>query len=625
MLEQFFNWASQYFSYTAGLWAISLIVPLIIIYLIKPRPRKKKIPALMFLMKENKKLSKNSLFQRLIKNPILLLQILIILIAAAAIAKPFILVSESSYVENTILVIDSSASMQAKYSGEFGDSDSRFKKAIELAQINLGEKNTVIIAASTPEIALKNEEKETTKSFLQNLKPKDTRSGLFDAILSSTNFAKEGDVVVVISDFIETESDKGIDTAKKILKSRGIKTQFISLIDETSKIIKNVGIISVEVSDKFTTVHIKNFNDVEETVGISVNGKSNSNISANQLNIDPKSQEMFSFSNMPGITTVKITVPGDEFELDNTAFVSTPTTNKVDLLYINSKRSKYLGTALDVLDNINLKEAGPPKISIGSEPIILLGEITPNLLLPQTFRNIEKKVKNGAALIITSHDDMFQIDYKGMLPILLNDDGFMNDSTVFIDQVNPLTKDINFGKISKHFNVSAQEGVNVIASTNTGVPILAFKKHDEGTVVYYGIFDENSDFKRDMYYPIFWKRLTDFLVNKVSLRNINKKTGDLLSFTEPTSVLTPTGNVKTNILKFTKQGVYELEDKKIVANLASVKESNINSNGVLQKALSDPIEKKEEMVPENISKYVIYGLLAFLFLELLALKIRGDI
>ena len=232
ILNSFFNWASQYFAFTDGLWAVLILLPLLIFYLIKPKPRQKTIPALLFLMQEKRKLNKNSFFRRIMNNPILLLQILIILVIAASMAKPFILVEESKFVENTVVILDVSASMQAPYSGNLGNAPSRFDKAIELAKQNLGASNTLILAGTIPEVTIDEKSRDECINTLENLKPTDSRSALFDAILTATNYAKTDDIVVVISDFIETESDNDLNVAKKILKSKGIKTKIISLVDE---------------------------------------------------------------------------------------------------------------------------------------------------------------------------------------------------------------------------------------------------------------------------------------------------------------------------------------------------------------------------------------------------------
>ena len=45
---------------------------------------------------------------------------------------------------------------------------------------------------------------------------------------------------------------------------------------------------------------------------------------------------------------------------------------------------------------------------------------------------------------------------------------------------------------------------------------------DVAPVLYYGIFDEESTFKTAMYYPIFWKRLIDFMTDQTELSSLNK-------------------------------------------------------------------------------------------------------
>ena len=119
-----------------GLWWLLALVPLIIIYLIRPRPKKKSIPALMFLIKENAKSDKRSFFRRFVRDPLFLLQIIILIAFAIAIAQPFITVKEDVFVETTALVVDASASSQVEIDGK-----TRFERTIEIAKENVGSEN----------------------------------------------------------------------------------------------------------------------------------------------------------------------------------------------------------------------------------------------------------------------------------------------------------------------------------------------------------------------------------------------------------------------------------------------------------------------------------------------------
>ena len=67
------------FENASALYLSLIMVPVILLYLLRPKPRPIKIPSLMLLSSERKKKLK-SLFDKLIKDPLLLLQLLAIMI-----------------------------------------------------------------------------------------------------------------------------------------------------------------------------------------------------------------------------------------------------------------------------------------------------------------------------------------------------------------------------------------------------------------------------------------------------------------------------------------------------------------------------------------------------------------
>ncbi|HDJ38538.1 MAG TPA: hypothetical protein ENF24_05080, partial [Methanosarcinales archaeon] len=112
---------------TMAIWAFFLtVIPLIIIYLLRPKALTVVIPSVMFFtqMTEQKKEYARTL-NRIIKDPLFLLQLLVLIALIIAIASPFIEESKRISGGHTIIVLDGSASMQA------GD---RFDDAIDLAK-----------------------------------------------------------------------------------------------------------------------------------------------------------------------------------------------------------------------------------------------------------------------------------------------------------------------------------------------------------------------------------------------------------------------------------------------------------------------------------------------------------
>src|SRR5574337_666399 len=112
---------SLQFANQAGLYALLSIIPLIIIYLLRPRPLKVKIPSLMFLMDIERKKRLN-IFRKFLKDPLFLIQLFVLTLVSLAVAAPFIMANEEAGGGHTVIILDASASMQA---------DGKFERAVE--------------------------------------------------------------------------------------------------------------------------------------------------------------------------------------------------------------------------------------------------------------------------------------------------------------------------------------------------------------------------------------------------------------------------------------------------------------------------------------------------------------
>ena len=145
-----------------GLLALIAVAVFIILYLRRPKPQEKVIPSLMFIMKEDKKSKQYSFFQRLMTNLLFLLQLLSILGLSLVAAAPFAKLKYDVTLENTVIILDVSASMQSKEK-----SVSRFDKAFDEAKKVLSGSNSIIMAENTPLIVLKMKTRQLLKMSFQ--------------------------------------------------------------------------------------------------------------------------------------------------------------------------------------------------------------------------------------------------------------------------------------------------------------------------------------------------------------------------------------------------------------------------------------------------------------------------
>jgi hypothetical protein len=616
--------AADHLLYTAGLYALLSLIPLILVYLIRPKPKKETVPALMFLMKETAKSDKRSFLRRIVRDPLFLFQLLLLISFAIAIAKPYMTTTEDVFVEKTAIVVDGSASSQVSIGGT-----TRFERAIEAAKSELGTKNAVIVMSSVPELIIDDADSAKAKDELDRIKPRDTPTGIFDSIIFAGNYVKNNDKVVVISDFIETASEKDYTAAKKILESKGIIVKLVNLRQSEGRLAQNIGIVDIDVGETETAVQVKNYNAENETVSLDLEG---ANLTTKQALIDAKGVEVINFPTPAGVSKFSIKPSGghDDFSLDNDAYISSQSMDSILLLLISNKVTKYMTTALSVVPGITVETGAPPKVPNIYHQIIIISNINKDLVLPGTMKSIKKKVEEGAMLIVVAQPDLFSADFEGMLPVerTTNSGPVMIEHDVYITstQESTLTDDINFGRVTRYLKVKPKDGAITIAETTNNVSMVVLKSYEKGTVIYFGMMDDYSTFKEDIFYPVFWKRLFDVAIKKQDLSSLNFRTGKLLNLLKEQKVTAPFGKVTTDTLLLTRQGIYRTEELAFAANLLSEQESNVNGEEAGEKiGVFEDESKKLETVNFELTTYFIIGLLVLVFLELLWIKFRGDL
>jgi hypothetical protein len=337
-----------------------------------------------------------------------------------------------------------------------------------------------------------------------------------------------------------------------------------------------------------------------------------------------------SFDTPEGVTEIVIKEK-DDFMTDNTVWLSTPADNNIDVLVFTNNQEAFEKSKLKIAFGliqknfpitINVQYAVPPKVPDLNHDIYLFFDVRPDFLLPGNIEGIRERVEEGAALIVTAQNGIFAIDFKGLLPINYVGEGA--SAEVIAPEENLLTKDIDFGQVQKYFRVSANEGVTIVAQAGED-PLVTINKLGKGTIMYYGYLEGLESFSNENSYPVFWRRVIDLATNRPTLNSLNVKTGTLLTFPKEVKVKTPTERLVTQLIRADDAGLYVLEDRTIAANLLSDLESNTNRPSALEKESTGDAEASENKLPKELSEiFLIIGLIIVL-LELIYIKLRGDL
>ncbi|MBR9692341.1 VWA domain-containing protein [Candidatus Woesearchaeota archaeon] len=602
---------SSFFLNPAGIVTAFVLIPFIILYLIRPKPHHERIPSLLFIMKDTGKTNVNSFFRTFLKDILFLLHFLLLLLLIAAVMQPYIEVPHSFLAEQTILLVDASASMQS------GD---RFDRAIAIAESNLGRENTVITITGNPAVLLERAGAGKAKDTLKTLEPTDTETSISDALHLASSYAGAGTRVVIISDFIATAGDRDFDTAAALIESSGASVEYEHVTSNAN----NVGIIDLAVGPTESQLWIKNYNRRPADITLKISE------AEQQVLLGPGESKEITFNTPPGIAKISIEEE-DDLDADNTVWTSTPEENEVDVLFITNDRTaveqSHAILALKVISQnfptkFNVEFAEPPKMPKLNHDIYFFYEANLDFILPGYVKDLKEQVENGASVVIFTQEALFSIDWQGLLPVSPVEESSGQRGAIVPNQ-EVVTEDIEFGQANEYLRVKTAENGIVIASIGDD-PVIVMAQPGKGNILYYGIDDEKASFSRNPSYPVFWRRVLDRLTHRPSLENLNVRTGGILTFPTETKVKTPGGTLTGTIIPVERAGLYTYRDRTLVANMISDEESELNKPVNLTRAIGQEGNGSTDKVPKDLSDYLLWLALALLILEIIYLKYRGD-
>lgn len=307
------------FEFSQGLAALAGIIPLTIIYLLRPRPKNIILPSLMFVRRISQNLldSRRTLSKR-ITDPLFYLQLLALIFLSMAIAGPLI-EDVKADAQKVIIIMDSSASMSAP---------DRINEAKSIAIERLGQENTITAAESIPVLLAKSLSAKDAETVIDGMEAKHTPSDIPRAILTAIN-EKENEYgkIVVISDF-ETWEGRAPETYIRIANTKNMELEFRQVGNKTA----NYAIVDGYLKDSNDgtyeyTCTIRNFNDESVKLDVLMESGSDSGSGtkvSNSVQLAEYGSQQIKFSKIPqGISTVKI-LNEDAIPCDNIACISIP-------------------------------------------------------------------------------------------------------------------------------------------------------------------------------------------------------------------------------------------------------------------------------------------------------------
>jgi len=618
-----------------ALAALLSVIPLIVIYMLRPKPKVLSIPSLMFVLKLEKERKRvYASLTKIVQDPLFLVQLLMLILLFIAAAGYYYTSQEPLSGEHTVLVLDTSASMQV---------ESRFADAVGIADGYVSKKNSIILASDTPLLALESGGASAAKDILYQVKPGAGTADLSAAITTGMRLlSREGGRIIVVSDFTNSKGDDPV-ASKSLAESYGIKVNFVKV----GKPADNIGIINgwIEATDGnygYTGV-IKNYRDHNESVEVDTGRAASGNSSTSfSLDVPAGGTNQFTLGNLgPGITTVQLNVK-DSLPFDNQAYISIPDASEQRILYVTDNGKLPSKTALSLLPNSNLSVLKSVPADLNNYSLVVLAEKeTP--IANDSVGRIENYVRNGGnAIFIASGaltPEKTEVNLIKILPVkpleVANEENGLEIKEV---QQSSITRDIKIDEISvrKYLNATERTGSTTLVALKNGVPLLSYWQVGRGTVFYMGLNDEFgnetwNNFHNLPEYPVFWIKLVQWVGGTGDISEYNLKTGTLTSLSKTEEIRTPSKTFTSNRVIFDEAGIYEISGKKIAANLYSDRESNatVDAFELIQRAV---VEDKSKLVradsytaKKDITNYLIGIMFLLILLELLIVRQRGEL
>ncbi|MGP8330894.1 MAG: DUF7408 domain-containing protein [Methanosarcinaceae archaeon] len=626
------------FTTPMALAALASIIPLIIIYLLHPKPLVIHIPSLMFLMKiEEEKKRLYSSITRFIKDPLFLTQLLVLIFLSVAAAGPFFMTEEPLSGEHTVLIIDSSASMQT---------NDRFKSAVLIAQNYVSKKNSIILAENVPVIVLEKSGASGAKDVLEKLQPKATVADLSMAISSGMRLlSDEGGRIIVISDFTNWDGDDPV-TAKSLAESYGIKMTFVKV----GKSAGNVGIINgwLEVGDSGYTYNciIKNYKDTPEKAKIDIsisNGNSAAVSKTMSFDIAARSTKQFMLTNLGnGITTVKLTNT-DDLMVDNTAYILIPGVSQQRILVVSDTGKLPSKTSLSLIPNtVTTTLKSVPSDIVKYNVAVIANKDT--ALSKQEISILDRYInKDGGKVVFIASNalapDMADFDLFKLLPVKpLGITEAHDGVSLKVVQETRLTEDMKFDEIAvyKYLNVTPRSDSTSLVTIGDNIPMLTYQPIGDGTVVYLGLNDVLGEeawgnFHNLPEYPVFWAKLIGWLGGAGDISDYNLKTGAITALSKNMDYSAPGGTMSGNRVLYDEVGIYEVAGKRIAVNLYNDRESDttVDASDVIDRSLSKTgpsiVRATTYTTKKDLDIYLIAGVFLLMLLEIMIIRKRGEL
>lgn len=520
-----------------ALWFLGAIPLIIMMYILKQKFEEREISSTYLWQQVLKDIEVNTPWQKLKKNLLLLLQLLVALLLVLALSDPFVNLRGSDYA-SLIVVIDNTGSMNASFDQS---TETRLERAKDLAAALVknsatGTQITLISAGRYPKVELNN-----TTDKLEALR----RINILKASNSSGNINDAISMVKAISKQALTYkavfyTDSGVDLAE-------LNGELVSV----GKAVDNVSLDMLTHSQKngklTLLIRATNHGSTDVTREITVYGNEDV-LDIKNIELKPgETKSVLSETERTNISTIWAELSEkDGLVNDNTVYdvVKPSVTQKVMLV---SKSNLFVEKAFSVIENVELYKSSSEDEIQGEYDLYVYDGVLPSTL-----------PSKGSILLIDPTPGSSILNVKGEI-----------EGGIVRAEQNPLTKYLE----NTSFAVSRLKdielpywGDKLLQLGDSTAAFVGQYKDRKLAVIAFDL--HNSDFVLTPEYPVFMHNLAGYLINISSGEKSVYQSGD-------TVTINPVPNAKSAFIESADQKIYEIELKYPILPFENTEETGI--------------------------------------------------
>ncbi len=509
----------------AFLGFLAAIPVVILLYLLKLRRTEVIISSTMLWLRSLEDMSANAPFQKLKRNLLLFLQILALLLAVAALSRPY-LESEGAPGSRACILIDRSASMSA---AEENGTRLEMAKAMATDVVNRavkGDKLMLISFADRSEVPCElTDDLSRLREAIASIEPTDARTSIKEAVQIVRSLSPDNpDVPSVVSDLeVILISDGGIEDEESL----GELTSRLRYL-KVGRTSDNAGITAFSVrsppegrGERQALVTVFNGGGTTLETALSLYAGEGL-LSVSEIEVGPGASEDFIYS-LPdlGVETMRAELDvTDALASDNAAWTTLSPSEKIRVLLVASDDSTgayFIRRALSLDKRVELGFATTSNYRFmepGDYDLIVFDGWAPQTL-----------PEKGGMLFINAVPPARGVSRAGEIS---------RPPALAADPDHPLTRFVNPTNLTvmKAMKLVAREGSVELISSREG-PLLLDASEGERRIVVVAFDLAQSDWPLRLSFPVFVQNLLNWAPGESAEIKTTLKTGSPLPLFEP--------------------------------------------------------------------------------------------